>query len=164
MRLYELGDMMETVINDGLVFDEETGEVIFDADSLEELEATFDKKLESCLIKAKEFAAMRDALAKEADALAKRAERYRKKAETLKAYVVEQMERVGKGELETPRVKAKVRSSEYVSVYDELSVPPDYYSIKTDSRLSKVDIMKALRAGKTVPGASIEKRLHLFVE
>lgn len=164
MKLYELSDALEEVINGGLVFDEDTGEVIFDSENLEELEATFESKLEACIVKAKELAAMRDALAKEADALTKRSDRYRKKAETIKAYVAAQMERVGKGEIETPRVRAKISKSEYVSVYDELSVPPDYYRTKTESSLSKVDIRKALQAGKTVPGASIEKRLHLRVE
>ena len=44
MKLYELAQMMDMVINGGLVFDEETGEVLFDSSNLDELEAALDAK------------------------------------------------------------------------------------------------------------------------
>ena len=62
MKLYELAQMMDMVINGGLVFDEETGEVLFDSSNLDELEAALDAKIEACCIVVKETEAEAEAI------------------------------------------------------------------------------------------------------
>lgn len=47
MSLYEISNDLVTVINGGMVVNEETGEITFDSENLEELELAFNDKVES---------------------------------------------------------------------------------------------------------------------
>lgn len=87
MKLYELAQMMDMVINGGLVFDEETGEVVFDPPNLEELEAALDAKIEACCIVVKETEAEAEAIKAEEKRLKARRERKEKEAARLREYV-----------------------------------------------------------------------------
>lgn len=161
MRLYDIAEALDAVISGGLVYDEETGEVLFDSDNLDELEEALDAKLEGCGIVIKGLEAEAEAIKAEEARLADRRRRKEKEAERLREYVLRCMESVGEKELETPRIRIATRRSTFVDVLDEGSVPRDYVRVTTSEKVDKKAVMKALKAGEDVPGCSISERFSL---
>ena len=159
MKLYELAQMMDMVINGGLVFDEETGEVLFDSSNLDELEAALDAKIEACCIVVKETEAEAEAIKAEEKRLKARRERKEKEAARLREYVQRCMEQSGARKIDTPRVCVTSRSSKYVNVYDEAKVPRMF----TES-VDKEAVREAIKDGIEVPGCELSERISLKIE
>lgn len=163
MRLYELAQMMDMVINGGLIFDEDTGEVLFDPSNLEELEAELDAKLEACGIVVKETEAEGEAIKAEERKLKARRERKEREAQRLREYVVSCMESSAAKRIETPRVSMSLRKSAFVDVVDAEKVPKEYVTEKVTKTISKADVKKAIKAGNEVPGCELSERMSLQI-
>lgn len=164
MKLYELANAMDAVINGGLVFDEETGEVLFDAESLEALECELDQKLEACGIVIKETLAEAEAIKAEESRLKERRQRKEKEAERLKDYVLHCMEQTGARKIDTARVALSTRKSETVEVLNEASVPREFVKVKTTEAVDKAAVKKAIKAGGNVAGCELLERISLQVK
>lgn len=164
MKLYEITNALETVINGGLIFDEETGEVIFDSENLDELAGELDDKLEACGIVIKEAQAEAEAMKAEEARLKERRQRKEKEAERLKEYVLSCMERVGAKKIDTPRVALSTRKSSVVDVFDEELIPREFFNVKTTASVNKVAIAKAIKAGEVVEGCELSERFSLQVK
>lgn len=162
MKLYEISQALREVIDGGFAVDAETGEV-FDSDNLDQLNETFEDKLEACAIVCKEMQAEADALKAEADALAKRSKAAQNRVEGLKAYMLRQMQDSGSDGLKTPRAVVKVRRSSYVDVLDAAAVPDEFQETVVTAKPDKRGIMRAIKAGETVPGAELKTRESLAV-
>lgn len=159
--LYELASDLRTVIEGGLVFDEETGEVLFDADNLETLENAFSDKLEAVALYVKNLESDAAAIRVEEKALAERRIRAERKAERLKAYALDNLEAVG-GKLETPRVTVSTRRSEVVSIYAAADIPEALTRTKTEP--DKTAIKKLIKSGQEVPGAVLVEKKNLAIK
>lgn len=164
MKLYELAQMMDMVINGGLVFDEETGEVLFDSSNLDELEAALDAKIEACCIVVKETEAEAEAIKAEEKRLKARRERKEKEAARLREYVQRCMEQSGARKIDTPRVCVTSRSSKYVNVYDEAKVPRMFMAEKITESVDKKAVREAIKDGIEVPGCELSERISLKIE
>lgn len=164
MKLYELAQMMDMVINGGLVFDEETGVVIFDSSNLDELEAALDAKIEACCIVVKETEAEAEAIKAEEKRLKARRERKEKEAARLREYVQRCMEQSGARRIDTPRVCVSSRASKYVNVVDESAVPREYICEKVTESVDKKAVAAALKKGDAIPGCELSERISLKIE
>lgn len=158
MSLYELTGDLLTVINGGMVVDEINGEILFDADNLEELEIAYADKLEGCGIWVKNQQAEIEALKAEERKLAERRRVKENQVARLKEYMLQSMEATETSKLETSKVAISTRKSQRVIVDDEERVPLQF--VKVTKSVNKTELKKALKAGE-VEGAHIEESINL---
>lgn len=164
MRLYELATGLEEVINGGMIFSEETGEIIFDSDNLDELEMALNDKLESCGLYIKNLEADVTALKNEIDALQARRKAAEGKVARMREYVLGCMEIAAQNRLETPKVVLSQRKSQYVEIEDVLQVPEDYKTIEEVTNVDKAAIKNAIKNGANISGCELKERINLHVK
>ena len=162
MKLYEISDTLRRVIEGATVLDDETGELL-DIDNMNELQCSFDDKLEGCAVVVKELKAEAEALKAEAGRLNARAKSAENRADGLKRYMLRQMQAVGQNSLKTSKVEVKTSSSKFVEITSDKDIPDCFQTFSTIIKPDKTAIMKALKAGDEVPGAKIGIRESLRV-
>lgn len=162
--LYEIRQDLETVIDGGFVVDDETGEITFDSDNLDELQAAFGEKLEACGIVLKSMRADAQSIRDEEKALRERRERMERKADRLQDYILRNVESMDGRKFETPRVALSVRKSEAVKIDDAERIPEDLKRYEVRETPDKSLIKKAIKDGQQVDGAHIETRYNLQVK
>lgn len=160
MSLYEISSELQSVIEGGMVFDVETGEVIFDSDSLDELQALYDDKLEGCGLYVKNQMAEIEAIKAEEKRLAERRRVKERKAERMKEYMLQSMERTGTSKLDTAKIAISTRKSKRVIVDDQSILPRNFVTIEQTEKVDKAALKKALASGD-VAGAHIEENVNL---
>lgn len=159
--LYELDKAIEQVIEHGFSWDEETGEVLFEAEDLESLQVAFSDKLEACGIWMKNQKALADAIKAEEKALCDRRKSIEKRLERMDGYVLGCLMRTPKQSVETPMVSLKTRKSTKTIIDDEAEVPEEFTEQVVTVKVNKTEIGKALKAGREVPGAHLETSQNL---
>lgn len=162
VSLYELSADLQTVIDGGLVFDEETGEVVWDSESLDALQCAYADKVEACGIVIKNLHAEAEAMEAEEIRLCQRRKRVIKKEERLREYVASCLDVVG-GKLSTPRVSIATRRSEAVEVSEDAQIPEQYTVAKTTVRPDKALLRKAVKSGEVIPGVELVERESLVI-
>ena len=162
--LYQIDNAVLTVLEDGLVFDEETGEILFDPDNLDELEVERNAKLEAVALFVKSLEAESAAMREEERKLAERRGRNERKAERLRKYISDSMQRFGDTKLETARVSLGFRRSESVEVVDQAALPVEFVKVKMTETADKAAIKKALKAGQQVAGAQLVENKNLQIK
>lgn len=163
--LWQINEDLERVISGSLVFDEETGEVLFDADNLNELEAAFNDKVEACALFIKNLDADAAAIKAEEAALAERRKVMERKAERMRAYVLDVLQdKVESHKFSTPKVELSLRKSERVVISDQNALGADYMTVKTTSTPNKTAIKNAIKAGIEVEGAALVECQNLQVK
>lgn len=160
--LYELDQAVLTLLDNGLVFDEETGEILWDEDNFNQLEIERNDKLESVALYIKSLEADAAAIRAEERALAERRSIKEKKVERLRGYLSYSMQSFGDTKLETPRVALSFRKSQVVEIEDESLIPQNLMKVKATP--DKAAIKKAIKAGETVEGATLVDRQNLQVK
>lgn len=160
--LYELDQAVLTLLDNGLVFDEETGEILWDEDNFNQLEIERNDKLESVALYIKSLEADAAAIRAEERALAERRSIKEKKIERLRGYLSYSMQSFGDTKLETPRVALSFRKSQVVEIEDESLIPQNLMKVKATP--DKTAIKKAIKAGETVEGATLVDRQNLQIK
>ena len=156
MTLYEIDRQILNAIEYGC--DPETGEII-DAAALDALEMAKEEKTENIILLIKDLTAENKAISEEEQALAKRRRAGENRVEWLKNYLMASLE----GEkFKTPRCSASYRKTASVSIIDESAIPSEYIRTKTEP--NKMAIKDALKAGETIPGATLEDRVSLIIK
>lgn len=164
MRLYDIAENLYTVIQGGLVYDEDTGEIIFEPGDLERLEADFDMKLEACGIFVKNLNADIEAMKAERNRLSERIRTAEGKRDRLKAYMSDCMALTDTGRVTTARIDIGRHKSYAVAIEDERAIPGAYKHTETIERIDKRDIMDDLKKGIEVPGAQLEERRSVTIK
>lgn len=164
LSLYEIDKAVVTVLDDGLVFDEETGEIVFDVENLDALETERNAKLEGVALYIKSLEAEADAMKAEEKALAERRAVREKKAERLRRYLSDSMQAMGDTKLETARVALSFRKSESVVIEDQAALPVEFLKVKITETPDKTAIKKAIKAGATVEGAALVENKNLQIK
>lgn len=162
--LYQIDNAVLTVLEDGLVFDEETGEILFDPDNLDELEVERNAKLEAVALFVKSLEAEAAAMREEERKLAERRGRNERKAERLRRYLSDSMLALGDTKLETARVALSFRKSESVVIEDQAALPVEFLKVKMTETADKAAIKKALKAGQQVAGAQLVENKNLQIK
>ena len=162
--LYEIDKAILSVIENGYQVDMETGEILFDCDDLESLQAAKDKKLEGCACYVKNLLADVEALKFEEMALATRRKQKEKRIEHMKRYLAASMDLDGMKTFETPKCKLSFRKSTALEIKDESRIPQNYTVEKTVYQPDKAKIKDAIKLGVIVPGAQLVERKNLQVK
>lgn len=152
MRLYEISAALRAAVEGAFVIDEETGEILFDASSIDDLKDAFGDKLEACGVEVKELRSEAEAIRNEEKVLAERRARLERKAGWLEGYMLSNMLATDTRKLDTPRCSLTVRATRSVDVYDPSELPEEFVTTKVTTAPDKVAIRKALKSGE-VPGA-----------
>ena len=139
----------------------EDGEILFDADNLEELEGEYLDKLEACGIYCKNEQAEIDAIKAEEKRLADRRRVKENKVKRLKEYMLQSMDATQTKKLDTPKCYISTRKSQRVVIDNESKIPRQYVVMKES--IDKTEIRKALKNG-TVDGAHMEESVNLTLK
>lgn len=162
MNLYQISNDLLSVLNGGLIFDEETGEIIFDEDNLDELMIKYEDKLEGCGLYIKNELAEIEAMKAEEKRLAERRRIKENKVERLKRYMLDSMDKTSTDKLETPRIAISKRKSSKLIV-DNINLIPDIFITEESTiDIDKIAIKKALKDGE-VKGAHLEKCVNISI-
>lgn len=164
LKLYEIDRAIYAVINQGFVFDEETGEILFDAENLEALEAARESKLEGCALVIKALDAEVAAFKAEEKALAERRQAKERKAERMREYLANSLLAAGEKKFETTRCALSFRKSESVEVFNAEALPADLCTVKQTIAPDKAAIKKLLKAGEAVEGAQLIVKQNIQVK
>lgn len=156
MKLYEINQAIENVIEYGFHFNEETGEILFEADDLDGLQSALNEKLEACAVFVKDLEATVRAIKAEEHALASRRRTAEIKAERLKEYIACNMLQAGYSKLETPRCAVSIRKSKRTVIESEADIPEQFKTVVESVKLDKTAIKKAINSGEEVPGAHVQ--------
>ena len=163
MTIYQIDKEIEELIASSI--DEETGELLFDTDRLEELQLARDEKVENLACLHKNLVAEAKAIKAEEEALAKRRKSVESEAERTKAY----LEYVLNGEnFKSARCAVGHRSSESVEVGDGFvdwakKNSPDLLRVK-EPEADKTAIKSLLKSGSIIPFASLVKKTTIQIK
>jgi len=162
MKIYEIDQQIEALMNQ---VDEETGEILFDPEKLEELQMERDQKVENiaCFIKnaASDIKALRD----EEKALAERRKVLENRAERARNY----LEFVLKGEkFQSAKVAVSYRTSTKVEVDNDFIAWAkdnwkDLLRVK-EPEADKVAIGALLKSGEKIPHAELVKETSMTIK
>lgn len=159
MKLYEINEAILNVVEKGFAVDEETGEVKFTADDLENLEIARDDKIENLCLYVKDLKAFAEEVKKEETALKAKRDRIVKKAENITNYI----DFVLSGEkFETPKCSVTYRKSAKVVVADGAELPAEYTKIKVEP--DKTAIKNAIKSGVQIDGCAIEETNNIQIK
>lgn len=162
--LYELDKAIYDVLEYGMSVDEETGEIIWEEDTLDQLVAELDTKRENVGLYIKNLTADIDALKAEEKKLKERRQVKERKIERLKDYLTRSMQLTGDKSLETARIKLSFRKSTQVDVYDMQALDSEYIKEKVECSADKAAIKRVIQAGGTVKGAQLKEVSNLQVK
>ena len=161
--LYHIADNLQKVIENGLVFDEETGEIYFDDSDIERLQVDVAKKAEAVVMYSAGRRALANAKKQAAKLMNESAKALETEADRLDSYAIKCVEMVG-GKVETENVTVKVKKNPMsVCIINPDEIPVDYLVPKTTFDISKKAIKEDLMNGTNVPGACLvqNKRLEI---
>jgi tetratricopeptide (TPR) repeat protein len=162
MRIYEIDQAIEALLGQ---IDEETGEVLFDPELLEELQMERERKVENLALAWKNLAAEAKAIKAEEEALAKRRKATENEAERARKY----LEYVLGGEsYKSARVAVSYRRSESVEIGPEF-VPWAFEHRQNLLRMKepeadKTAIKAALKAGEEIPFTEITQKKSMQIK
>ena len=153
MKLYEIDEAIMSCI------DEETGEII-DSEKLDKLQMERDKKIENVACWIKDLKAEAEALKAEKQALAKRQKVAENKMESLKKYLAYALDG---NAFKSIRASVTFRKSQAVEIADIYKVDENYLRYK-EPEADKTAIKEALKAGKTVAGATLVENTSVIIK
>ena len=153
MTIYEIDEAILSCI------DTETGEVI-DTEQLDKLTMEREAKLENIACWIKELKAEAEALKAEKMAFAKRQQVAENKMESLKKYLAYALD--GQA-FKTVRASVTFRKSQAVEIADIYKLDENYLRYK-EPEADKTAIKEALKAGKTVAGATLVENTSVIIK
>lgn len=148
--LYKLADNYNQVVEMADELDDGTLK-----DTLDSIEETFDDKVENIAKSIKEIEGQADIVKAEKDRLTKREKTMRNNAKSMKTYLQEQMEAIGKrkvhGELLTVAIQ---KNSPSVKIESEQYIPEGFY-VPQPSKLDKTELKNELKNGLEIAGVEL---------
>ncbi len=158
MTLYEIDTAITELLNN---VDEETGEILFSMDELEQLEMMVVDKCENIALYIKNLVAQAKAIRDEEQALAKRRRIAENRTNHLKQYLLFYLDKTSQSKMETTRAVISTRKSKQVEITDETLIPEEYKSYEV--KISKKAIGDAIKNGEAVEGATIIENVNLQI-
>lgn len=163
MKLYEITNQYEQIFNQVNEDGEISSETLL---LLDDLKHDFVEKAVEVAAYVKnieaEAAAIKEAIAN----MKAREESLTKKAQALKEYMQFNLQQLGINEIETsPYFKIRLKTCPpSVDVFDEETIPVEYWKEKVVMSLDKIKIKEALSEGVEVPGATIHRNIKLEIK
>lgn len=161
MKLYEINKAIEDVINNGYSVDEETGEILFTSDNLEQLEIDRNDKIEGVALSVKNYKALAEDIKREEANLKARRESALKKAEWLENFLSTTLCGL---KFESPKVAIGYRKSSKVVIADGVSLPEEYIKTTIKIEPDKIAIKNAIKSGAKIPGCSVVELQNIQIK
>lgn len=182
MKLYEITEKakrIEELSNqlENEVIDEATGEIINKDDLIDEMNSEIINELKNKSAGLIKVSANMDsdikAIDNEISRLLEMKSRIVKNKENFEKYILSNMIKLDEKKIETNLGKITVSESTSTEIFDADKIPAEFKKevVKTEIKISKMDIKKQLKAGKEVPGAilkvnhklKIKQEVHMIV-
>ncbi len=162
IKLYEIGPAYLSAVQYMEQYAEEhDGEIPDDLSRyIDELEGTYQEKLISCAHVYKNYMAEAEAIKAEEKRLSERRKHAENRADGIKGYIAMYLKAGDK--IDTPTAVLTWKKSEAVEVLDESVLPKEFQRVKVEA--DKVEIKKALKAGRVVNGAVLVVRDNLQIK
>lgn len=170
MNIYQINaeiEHLEYACEDGLLIDEETGELITFDEALRQLKMAKEEKIENVALWVKNLTAESAAIYAEEESLAKRRKAVDAKCERLKAYLISALMREdGTAEkFKTARCTVTVRKNPVkVTITDEKKLPAEFFAETITRKADKAQIKEVLTRGIAVPGAVLEQTRGVLIK
>lgn len=161
VTMYQLSKEFREAIDNGFIFNEETGELIDGEElntALDQLQMDIFDKLDNTACVVKEMNVEISGLDEQIKLLQERKKNATKKRDRLVQYVGDQLSSLGEKKLETARNVISSRKSESVEIIDEALIAEEYFEFKPS--VKKAEIKKAIKEGKDVAGATIVTKVN----
>lgn len=162
MNLYQINaeiEQLENAVEDGMLIDEETGELLTIEQALDMLKMERTQKIENIALWCKNLASDVVALKAEEDNLAKRRKAAETKQTRLKAYLLGALTQENGEVISYHGTKAVVKvknNPPSVVVSDEALLPDEFKIQKITVAPDKKSLAEVLKRGIAVPGAHLE--------
>lgn len=163
MNLFEINKAISDVIEKGFYEDEETGEILFEVDDLDDLKIAFDEKIDGISGYIKNLDSLNDGIKKEIDNLSKR-KKENEKIKSLKDYLLTMLDIEGIKKYETVKNKLSTRKSKSVNILNEDLISNDFKKRKETWSIDKTAIKAAISNGKKVDGAELVENTNLTLK
>lgn len=164
MTLYEIDRTIREILENGIIIDAETGEVIFDDTDLDQLQLDLEQKIENVGIFVKNLRAEAEAIKDEEAALKKRREHKQNVADHYADYIKEYLNGQNRPRFETARVLMQVRRSEAVEIDPLAHLPEEYLTEKVEIKPDKAKLKKAIKAGETIEGVHLVENKNITIK
>ena len=170
MNLYQINaeiEQLENAVEDGLLIDKETGELLTFEQALDRLHIERTQKIENIALWCKNLASDVDQLKSEEDNLAKRRKAAEAKIESLKRYLMSALMREDgtTDKIKTARTTVSVRcNAPSVIISDEALLPKEFKITKIECKPDKMQIKEVLSRGIEVPGAHLERGRSVVIK
>lgn len=175
MSLYEISNDFQTLYDalDDIDLNEENGENLLTAyfDTLEGIEGEFEHKAENIAVFIKELIYEAENLDKEKKNLDDRSKQKKQKAESLKRYLMNCMEQIGRYKIDTPKAVISLRNNAESVQIDE---PDEFIAWAKANRkdllnykepeIKKALLKKEMQNGLYVSGVSLIRSKSLIVK
>lgn len=172
MSLYEIDKNMKEVLEKGFVFNEETGEILFEAEDLENLEVSLNDKLNNIIGYIKDLEIQAEAYKKIKEDYENRTKDKAKKAERLRKYLDEYLKAnkmLEKKEFVNGIISYK--KSEVINVTSDVELENYLLSskehkkyLKTEYKFDKNGLKKELKNGTEIPFCEIVEKQNLQIK
>ena len=145
--------------------DEETGEVNSEVlERLNSIQESFEAKAQNVALVCLDFRDRKEAIQREIDRLKKLLKRAENSEKWLTEYLEENVKSAGYERIDGAKVSLSFRSSEETVIDDFDELPKEFIKEKITYSSDKVAIKAAIKAGKEVNGAHIEKKKNLQIK
>lgn len=160
--LYEIDYNLYQLLENEMVVDEETGEIIFEESDIDNLLLSRDQKLENTACYIKNLMSDIDQIKSEEKSLKERRQTKEKKVERLKSYLANSMLLFGDKKFETPRVALSFRKSKQVEIEPNAHLPQEYVKVKVEESPDKTKLKDAiLKQGIVIDGVKVVEKENL---
>lgn len=160
--LYKIDYNLYQLLENEMVVDEETGEIIFEESDIDNLLLSRDQKLENTACYIKNLMSDIDQIKVEEKSLKERRQTKEKKVERLKAYLAKSMLLFGDKKFETSRVALSFRKSKQVEIEPNIHLPQEYVKIKVEESPDKAKLKDAiLKQGLEIKGVKVIEKENL---
>jgi len=155
--LYEISNNYLEAL-DGVVIDEETGEIIDITGNLPAVRSEFELGAKRLGMAFDSIDASVEAIKKVEARMYKRRKSLEASSQRIKNYLLGQMKRTGINSISCEYFKiSPALKPPSVKIYNEKLVPDLYINVETVEKIDKAAIKKAIQEGKEVPGAKLEQ-------
>ena len=160
--LYEIDYNLYQLLENEMVVDEETGEILFEESDIDNLLLSRDQKLENTACYIKNLMSDIDQIKAEEKSLKERRQTKEKKVERLKSYLANSMLLFGDKKFETPRVALSFRKSKQVEIEPNVHLPQEYIKVKVEESPDKTKLKDAiLKQGIVINGVKVVEKENL---
>lgn len=175
MNLYELSGNYKALYEnlDDIDLNDENGQEMLTAyfDTLEALEGEFEQKAENIAVWCKELEYQKNALEQEKKAISDRIKQKQTKADSLKRYLLERMEEIGRTKIDTPKAVISVRNNAESVQIDNPAAFIEWAERNRDDLLkfkepeiNKTALKKEMQNGLCISGVSLVRNKSLVLK